>query len=122
MRVRRDRRRDGKPAGKPSGKAVRGYKFTNKTHPAKAIFSLILGCISLFGVCAVVYLSFAAGGATKPGYGLTGLLAVIFSLIGTVLAVMSFRDRNSFYVLSWAGTILNVLVLVGVGFLFSLGI
>ena len=49
-------------------------------------------------------------------------MAVIFSIIGEVLGVLSFRERDSFYVVSWVGTILNLIVLVGVGFLFSLGI
>ena len=109
----------GKKKGKPAG---RNYKFTNKTHPAKAVCSVMLACVSLLGVCAVVYLSFQGQGETKPGYGLTGLLAVIFSIIGEVLGVLSFRERDSFYVVSWVGTILNLIVLVGVGFLFSLGI
>ncbi|MBR6478667.1 MAG: hypothetical protein IKS85_09500 [Lachnospiraceae bacterium] len=113
------RRREKRTAVRASG---RSYKFTNKKHPAKAIFAIILGVVSLIGICAAIYLSFRAEGATKPGYGMTGLLATIFSLTGTVLSVLSFRDRNSFYVLSWVGTILNLVVLVGIGFLFSLGI
>ena len=100
----------------------RSYKFTNKRHPAKAICAIMLGVVSLFGICAVIYLSFQAHGATKPGYGVTGLLATIFSLTGLILGVLSFRDRNSFYVLSWVGTILNLIVLLGIGFLFSLGV
>lgn len=108
--------------GKGGKMAGRNYKFTNKKHPAKAICSLMLGIVSLLGICAVIYLSFAQQGATKPGYGLTGLLALIFSLTGFVLALLSFRDRDCFYAFSWAGVILNVLVLLGVGFIFSLGV
>lgn len=115
IRGRREKKRTVKPS-------ARNYKFTNKKHPAKAIYAIMLGCVSLMGLCAVIYLSFQAGGVTKPGYGLTGLLALIFSLTGTVLGILSFRDRDSFYVLSWVGTILNVLMLAGVVFLFSLGI
>ena len=100
----------------------RSYKFTNKKHPAQAIFSTILGTISTCGIIAVIWLSFTMHGATKPGYGLTGLLAVIFSLIGVILGITSFQERDGIYVLSWVGTILNLLVLVGVGLLFSLGL
>ena len=115
MRRRGERRTAVRAAG-------RSYKFTNKRHPAKAICAIMLGCVSLLGICAVIYLSFKTQGATKPGYGVTGLLATIFSLTGAVLGVLSFRDRNSFYVLSWVGTILNLIVLIGIGFIFSLGV
>ena len=98
------------------------YKFTNKKHPAKAISSTILGCVSLFGIIAAIYLSFLQRGDTKPGYGLTGLLAVIFSVTGVVLGVLSFRERDSFYVLSWVGTILNALILIIVALLFVVGL
>ena len=98
------------------------YKFTNKKHPAKAISSTILGGVSLFGILAAIYLSFLQRGDTKPGYGLTGLLAVIFSVTGVVLGVLSFRERDSFRVLSWVGSILNGMILVIVALLFIVGL
>lgn len=112
-------RKKGRRLSKPT---TRDYKFTNKKHPPKAIIALILGTISLIGLCIVIYLTFAAAGATKHGYGLTGLLAVMYSLVGLILGILSFRDRDSFYVLSWASTILNAVVLLMVGFIFSLGV
>ena len=114
------RNRSGKK--RSAARIGRSYKFTNKRHPEKAIFAIALGVISLFGICAVIYLSFQEQGATKPGFGLTGLLAVLFSLTGEILSILSFRDRDSFYVLSWVGTILNLLVLIGVALLFSWGL
>ena len=102
--------------------ARRNYKFTNKRHPDQAIISLILGVISLAGVLSVIYLSGREGGVTRQGYGMTGLLAVVFSLAGVILGILSFRKRDSFHVLCWVGTILNLLILVGMGFLFSLGV
>ena len=114
------RNRSGKK--RSAARIGRSYKFTNKRHPEKAIFAIALGIISLFGICAVIYLSFKEQGGTRPGFGLTGLLAVLFSLTGEILSILSFRDRDSFYVLSWVGTILNLLVLIGVALLFSWGL
>ena len=98
------------------------YKFTNKKHPVKAVSSTILGCVSLFGILGAIYLSFLQRGDTKPGYGLTGLLSVAFCVTGLVLGILSFRERDSFYVLSWVGSILNGLILIIVALLFILGL
>ncbi len=102
--------------------AKRKYIFTNKRHTTEAICSVILGTISFLGISAVIYLSSSRGGVTRPGYGLTGLLATLFSLAGLLLGMLSFRRTDSFRVLCWSGTLLNLLVLLGMAFLFSLGI
>ncbi len=101
--------------------ARRNYKFTNKRHPDQAIFSVILGVISLVGIASVIYRSYREQGGTHPGYGLTGLLAVLFSLAGIVLGLLSFRARDSFRVLCFVGTILNLLILAGMALLFFMG-
>lgn len=102
--------------------ARRNYKFTNKRHPVQALAGTILGAISILGMGAVIYAAFLEQGGTKPGYGLTGLLAVIFSLVGMVLGIRSFRENDCYHVFSWIGTVINVLVLVGLGFLYAWGI
>ena len=100
----------------------RAYKFTNKKHPPKAICGCILGCVSLVGILAVTWQSFRAGGDTRPAYGVTGLLAVIFSVTGGVLSGLSFRDRDSFTLFSWIGSVLCVVVLLIIGLLFAWGL
>lgn len=99
----------------------RNFKFTNKKHPRQAIISTILGVVSLLSMVAVIYLSFLDHGGTRAGYGLTGLLAVCFTLVGMVYGLLSLREKDSFHLFGWLGTILNLLVLVGTGYLFSLG-
>lgn len=101
--------------------ARRNYKFTNKKNPWQAIASLILGLISLVSMGAVVYLAFQEKGATRPGFGLTGLLAVCFTMAGVVLGLVSLRVRDSFQGIGILGILLNLLVLLGTGYLFSLG-
>ena len=99
----------------------RKYIYTNKKHPTGAIMSVILGIISGVSMIAVVYLTYRAKGETIPGYGLTGLLAVIFSLIGFVLSAKSFQQKEAFRVYSVVGLILNLAVLLGVGGIVYLG-
>lgn len=99
----------------------RNYKFTNKKHPWQAVASTILGMVSLISMGAVIYLSFLEDGGTRPGYGLTGLLSVCFTVAGTILGLISLREKDCFHALGWLGTLVNLLVLLGTGFLFSLG-
>lgn len=99
----------------------RNYKFTNKKHPWQAIASTILGTVSLFAMGAVIFLAFTAKGGTRPGYGLTGFLAVCYSLVGVVLGLVSLRDKESYHAFGWLGTLENLFVLVGTGWLYSLG-
>ena len=44
--------------------------------------STILGGISLVSLGIVTYLSYSQGGVMHGGYGVTGVLATIYSLIG----------------------------------------
>lgn len=101
--------------------AKRGYKFTNKKHPPQAIASMMLGLVSLLGMAAVIYLSSTESGVTRPGYGLTGLLSVIFTVTGLILGILSLKKRDSFRILGYMGSILNGLVLAAVAYLFFLG-
>lgn len=99
----------------------RNFKFTNKKHPWQAIASTILGTVSLLAMGAVIYLAFMANGETRPGYGLTGLLAVCFTLTGVVLGLVSLREEECYHAFGWLGTLENLFVLVGTGWLYSLG-
>lgn len=101
--------------------AKRGYKFTNKKHPPQALASMILGMVSLLGMAAVIYRSFTDNGATHPGYGLTGLLSVIFTVIGIILGILSLKKRDSYRFFGYMGIILNGLVLAAVAYLCYLG-
>ena len=46
--------------------------------------STILGGISLVSLGIVTYLSYSQGGVMHGGYGVTGVLATIYSLIGLI--------------------------------------
>ena len=99
----------------------RGYIFTNKKHSDKAIMSTILGMISLVSLGIVTYLSYSRGGVMHGGYGVTGVLATIYSLIGLILGVLTLRDKDIYRFFPVLGTILNVISLGGISFLLYLG-
>ena len=83
--------------------------------------STILGVISLVSLGIVTYLSYSQGGVMHGGYGVTGVLATVYSLIGLILGVRALRDMEIFRFFPVLGTILNVISLGGISFLLYLG-
>ena len=83
--------------------------------------SAILGMISLVSLVIVVYLAYLSNGKIQNGYGVTGLLATLFSLIGLILGIITVRDRTYYRFFPWLGVILNFVVLAGISFILYLG-
>lgn len=100
----------------------KGYIFTNKRHSEKAIMAAILGIISLASVGIVVFLSYSSNGEAPTGYGVTGVLATIFSLIGLILGVTTVREPERYHFFPWLGIILNVLSLAGISLILYVGV
>lgn len=99
----------------------KNYIFTNKKHSDKAVMSTILGIISLISMGIVTYLSYCQGGVIHGGYGVAGLLAAIYSLIGLILGIVTLRDRDIYRLFPVLGTIFNFMVLAGISFLLYIG-
>lgn len=83
--------------------------------------SAILGIISMASVIIVIYLTYLREGNATNGYAMTGVLATIFSLVGLGLGLVSLREKETYKLFPWLGTVLNVLVLAGMAFLIYLG-
>lgn len=99
----------------------KNYIFTNKKHSDKAIMSTILGVISLVSIGIVTYLSYRGGGVMHGGYGVTGVLATIYSLIGLILGIVTIRDKDIYRIFPILGMIFNFAALAGISFLLYLG-
>lgn len=89
----------------------KGYIFTNKRHPEKAIMSTILGIISIAALITVVFLTYKKGGEAPAGYGFTGILATIFSLTGLGLGIASFKEKDKYRLFPVLGIVFNLLAL-----------
>ena len=81
----------------------------------------ILGIISLAAMGIVIFLSYKLEGNAPVGYGVTGLLSMIFSLAGLVLGILTARRQDQFPLFPWAAIVLNGLVLLGIVFLLYIG-
>lgn len=102
--------------------ARRNFIFTNKKHSQRAIMSVILGTISIISLLIVVYLTYLKDGAARVGYGMTGLLAAVFSMIGLILGIVTLREKNYYRLFPWLGIILNLLALFAVSLILRLGV
>ncbi len=100
----------------------KNYIFTDKRHSQKAVLSTALGLISSVSLGIVVYLSYRKAGDVPTGYGVTGLLAVAFSLIGLTLGLVSVKEKETFKLFPWLGILFNLLALLGVGFVVYMGL
>lgn len=89
----------------------KNYIFTNRRHSKRAIMATILGIISNSSLVIVLYLSYLSGGAVPLSYGLTGLLAAVFSMTGLILGVVAVRDKDTFKFFPVVGTLLNLAAL-----------
>jgi len=101
--------------------AKRNYIFTNRKHSNRAIMSTILGMISILSLAAVVQLTYLRDGEATVGYGVTGLLATIFSLVGLGLGIATIREKNYYRFFPRLGVVLNLLVLGSIGFMLYFG-
>ena len=99
----------------------RNYIFTNKRYSEKSIMSAILGAISLGALIAAVYYTFLAGGEAMVGYGVTGLLAMIFSIVGLVLGVLSKLEKDKFYLISCFGIVTYALAVISIIYIIYIG-
>lgn len=98
-------------------KRRKSYKFTEKTHSKKAIFSIGLAGVSFVMYLMFIYLSYCGGGTLSAYYGGFGVLAMLIAATALVLSVPTLKEEDSFVffprlalglsavsVLCWLGT------------------
>ena len=86
------------------------YKFTNKKHSIPGIISTLIGFIGIVVIIAAIYISFTHHGAAGQIIGVMGFIDIFLAMIGFVIALVSFRNDDVYYLFSWIGTGLNVFV------------
>lgn len=101
--------------------ARRNYIYTNKKHSQRAIMSTILGTISTVSLGIVVYMTYRSAGVATVGYGVTGLLATLFSIVGLILGIITVREKDYYRLFPWLGIGLNLLVLGSISFILYMG-
>ena len=88
-----------------------GHLFSSREQSVSALISVILGGVSLFSCGIMVYLTHKNGGQAQLRYGGVVFICLFFSLTGMILAILSRREPEKFYLTSYLGMLLNGLVL-----------
>lgn len=91
----------------------KNYKFTNKGHSQKAVMSTVFGALSCASLVVLIYLSYLSQGNAPYKYGVAGILALVFGVVGMILAVLAVQEKEKFLLFGWIGVGLNALAILG---------
>ena len=88
-----------------------GHLFNSKEISTRALLSVAVGLISVIACGIMIYLTYLHGGTAELRYGAVVFLCLFFSLAGLILAILSRREPEKRYSVSYLGMILNGAVL-----------
>ena len=92
--------------------AKRNYKFTDKKHTRQGLASLGLGAAALILTAVSLSMAYRLSGQAGSAVGLMGMLALLCSITGFVLAVRGFQEEV-YYISSQAGAVLDGILFIG---------
>lgn len=98
------------------------YIYTNRRHSERAIMGTILGIISIASIVVAVFLSYRSGGEIPTGYGVTGVLAAVYSGAGLLLGVVTVHDKAYFAMFPILAICLNLASLAALAVLINIGL
>lgn len=81
----------------------------------------ILGIISLASLGIVLFMTYRSAGAATVGFGFTGLLATVFSVIGLGMGIVTVQDKSYYRLFPVLGTVLNFAALGGISLILYAG-
>lgn len=84
--------------------------------------STILGVIALISMILAIVFTFRNQGDAKIGYGMTAILALIFSGTGEVLGIKTRLEKDMYYIFANIGIVLNGIMLAFLIYILVLGI
>ena len=84
--------------------------------------STILGVIALVSLFLAIYGTFLNRGEALVKYGVAALFSLLFSLAGVVLGTLSKMEEDRFYLFSYLGIALNLLVIAGISYILYAGV
>lgn len=112
-----------KKAQKKAKSAPRGsYAFVDKQKSLKGMISTILALIALVGLIILLLVSYIHKGQGGLWLGFAGLLFLIMIVVGFILAIISFRDKEIEYGFPISGLVGNGILLLVYFIIYVVGI
>ena len=87
-------------------------RFSYKEYTIGGVLSSALAVFSLLALGYSILLSFRARGEGSMQVGAYGLLALVLSLFGLIFGLLSYKDQDKRYGVSFFGTFINGIIIV----------
>ena len=97
-------------------------RLTDKRHPPLGIASFVLSAVSFISFAAACILSGQNGGNSGIGIGLIGILCLIASITGFIMAWASLHQENIRPLFPTIGSVVNGLLIICYMILYILGV
>ena len=98
------------------------YIFTDKKHPWRGVFSVIMGLFAFLCLFLSVMLTFRSKTAASGSYAVGAFLGFSYAVCGLVMGILSRRERDVYAVFPRTGIILNAFVLLAVCGMVTIGV
>lgn len=99
----------------------RKVQFTDKKHPIHGIVSMVIAVTSLLMMLILFIGSGMARGKGSIVYGYLGILNLIFSVVGFVLALRCLKKEDIYMTTPTVGAVLNGVIIIVYLILYFLG-
>ncbi len=96
-------------------------QFTDKTHPALGIISVVLGFCSFVLLLVLCIFSGKARGMSGIEAGVLGILDFIISMVGFIMAVKCYRKEDIYLLMPSIGAALNGVLVIFCMILYVIG-
>ena len=83
--------------------------------------AVILGVIGIASIILTVVFTYSKGGNATLEYGGVVLLSLIYGFVGMILAIISKKEPDRYYFISYLGMVLNAIVIIMVSMILYAG-
>ena len=98
------------------------YIFTDKKHPWRGVFSVVMGVFAFLCLVLSVLLTFRSKSPANGSCSVGAFLGFSYAVCGLVMGILSGRERDIYAVFPRAGIILNAVVLLSMCGVVALGV
>lgn len=100
---------------------IKKYKFSDKNHSPGGIVSTVMGLTALVLLIVAIYKATKLSGTAGTEIGTLGFISAVLALVGSVVGLLSFREKEKYYLFSKLGSIMCGLLTVFMLAVFLMG-